>query len=157
MVVGYGWELESRASSAGATRASRSIRRTTATLEDDWTDRYTTFLDPQGGAVPQANGDYFGRVEVRSYGIAAGRLLEGTSDGSRLEFGLTEAGRIQGGTNRVFRWLVERETDTHRQHDHLHVHLIPWRQNQNQKYLQENPLRPGRTALGQFPFRVLRL
>ena len=38
---------------------------------------------------------------------------EGTlPNGTRLEFGASEAGRIQESTNRVFAWLLERETDT---------------------------------------------
>lgn len=33
-------------------------------------------------------------------------------NGTRLEFGLTEAGRIQESAPRIFAWLLERETDT---------------------------------------------
>lgn len=68
---------------------------------------------------------------------------EGTlPDGTKLEFGLTAAGRIEDGTH-VFSWLLERETDTHGNVIEYRYRSFSGDQNLNQKYLASVRYGPG--------------
>jgi RHS repeat-associated protein len=114
--------------------------------------------------VPQSNGYWFCENEgafVRyrfvpslSQPVVEGHW-EGTApDGTRFEFGLTENGRIQDGTNaaRVFCWLLEKETDT-RGNTILYTYAaLPGAQNTNQKYLTEIRYGPGGPPWQNFHF-----
>jgi hypothetical protein len=64
--------------------------------------------------VPTSGGLYFCKNEsafVR-YRQVNGHWEATLPDGTRQEYGLSENGRIQDGTNRVFAWLLERDSDT---------------------------------------------
>ena len=83
--------------------------------EDLGVPRQDIFInDSREELVPTAGGSYFCKNEstfVR-YRLVSGHWEATLPDGTRQEYGLSESGRIQDGTNRVFSWLLERETDT---------------------------------------------
>jgi hypothetical protein len=103
--------------------------------------------------VPQADGFFFCKNEgsfVRYRQI--GDHWEGTSpDGTKLEFGLTAAGRIEDGT-RVFCWLLERETDTRGNVIEYTHRSFSGEQNLNQKYLASVRYGPGAPPWSHFHF-----
>ncbi len=86
--------------------------------------------------VPTSDGYFFCENEssfVRYRQV--GDYWEATApDGTRLEFGITAAGRIEE-TGRVFTWLLERETDTRGNVVEYVYRAFPGAQNLNQKYL----------------------
>jgi RHS repeat-associated protein len=88
--------------------------------------------------VPLTNGFYFCKNEaafIRYSQIS--NHWEGTlPNGTRLEFGLTDNGRIQDtNSGRVFSWLLEQEIDTHGNTIVYSYSGFPGDQNRNQKYL----------------------
>jgi hypothetical protein len=73
-------------------------------------------------------------------------------DGTQQVFGLTETGRIQDGTNRVFSWLLERETDT-RGNTILYGYTnFSGDANLRQKYLASIRYGPGAPPWGNYHF-----
>jgi hypothetical protein len=65
-----------------------------------------------------------------------------------MEFGLTAAGRIEdASTARVFRWLLERQTDTRGNVIEYVYRSFPGGQNLNQKLSGPRPLRAWFAAL----------
>ena len=77
-------------------------------------------------------------------------------DGTRLEFGLTESGRIQdAATGRVFAWLLERQTDTHGNTIVYAYRAFDGDANLNQKYLSSVSYGPGGPPWQHFHFATL--
>jgi len=117
-------------------------------------DRYINEMKEE--LVPMAGGYWFSENEgafVRYQRL--GDHWEGTApDGTKLEFGLTESGRIQDGTNsaRVFCWHLERQSDT-RGNTILYMYSASAEpQNTNQKYLAEIRYGPGAPPWDNFHF-----
>ena len=110
--------------------------------EVDEVDELDTFItDSKEELVPTAPGDYF--AENESDFIRYRRIAdhwEGTlPNGTRMEFGLTDEGRIfdSATTNRVFKWLLQRQTDTRG-----NTIVYSWQEfagstNRHQKFLKE--------------------
>lgn len=96
--------------------------------------------------VPIEDGTFFCENESAfiRYRFAGGHW-EGTApDGTRLQFGLTDMGRIQdAATGRVFAWLLERETDTRGNVIEYGYRSFSGEQNLNQKYLSQIRYGPG--------------
>ena len=103
--------------------------------------RADTFItDAKEELVPTAGGYYFCKNEgafVRYQPV--GDHWEGTTPtGVRLQYGLTHAGRIEDTNSsppRVFRWLLERETDPHGNTILFTYTNFPGAHDLNQKYL----------------------
>jgi RHS repeat-associated protein len=106
--------------------------------------------------VAQTNGFHFCKNEgafIRYREV--GSHWEGTwPDGTKLEFGLTAAGRIEN-ASRVFCWLLERETDTHGNVIEYTYRSFPGEQNLNQKYLDSIRYGPGAGPWSHFHFLIL--
>lgn len=145
--LGYGWSLSlpfiQRRTDEGIPTYGESLG----------VNRPDTFInDSREELVSTADGFFFCENEtafVRYQRV--GGHWEGTEpNGTRLEFGLTAAGRIEeAGTSRVFRWLLERETDTRGNVIEYVYRSFPGGQNLNQKYLslvRYGPGSPPRTA-----------
>jgi hypothetical protein len=118
-------------------------------------ERSDTFInDGKEELVALSNGWYFCKNEgafIR-YERNGAAWLATQPDGSRLDFGLTESGRIQDGDNRVFCWQLERETDT-RGNTILYAYTnFPGVQNTNQNYLVEIRYGPGAPPWDNFHF-----
>lgn len=96
--------------------------------------------------VPRTDGYYFCKNEgafIRYRRV--GEHWEGTSpDGSRMEFGVTATARIQDATTgHVFRWLVEKVTDTHGNSIRYSYQSFSDNANLNQRYLSRIEYGPG--------------
>lgn len=140
--LGYGWSLSlpfvQRRTDKGIPTYGEALG----------VDRADTFIaDSREELVPTADGFFFSENEgdfIRYRRV--GDRWEGTApDGTRLEFGLTAAGRIGDVTTpqRVFRWWLERETDTRGNVIEYRYRSFPGAQNLNQKYLAEIRYGPG--------------
>ena len=118
--------------------------------------RTDTFInDLREELVPTADGFFFCENEGSFMRYRqADDHWEGTApDGTRLEFGLTASGRIEEpGTARVFRWLLERETDTRGNVIEYVYRTFPGGQNLNQKYLALVRYGPGSPPWTAFHF-----
>jgi hypothetical protein len=118
--------------------------------------RSDTFItESREELVPTADGFFFCENEGSFIRYRqAGDHWEGTApDGTRLEFGLSAAGRIEDpGTARVFRWLLERETDTRGNVIEYVYRSFPGGQNLNQKYLALVRYGPGSPPWTAFHF-----
>ena len=106
----------------------------------DEADELDVFInDAKEELVPVAGGDYFCKNEgafIRYRRV--GDHWEGTlPNGTKREFGLTDSGRIadNASTNHVFKWLLERETDTHGNTIVYSWQAFPGSTNLNQKIL----------------------
>jgi RHS repeat-associated protein len=105
--------------------------------------------------VPQSDGFFFCKNEsafIRYRPVS--NHWEGVSpDGTRLEFGLSDAGRIQNATsNQVFSWLLERQTDTRGNTILYSYAAFPGSNNLNQKYLTSISYGPGAPPWNNFHF-----
>ncbi|HZO52200.1 MAG TPA: SpvB/TcaC N-terminal domain-containing protein, partial [Bryobacteraceae bacterium] len=82
----------------------------------DEPDELDTFItDDREELVPLANGDYFSKNETAfvRYRRIGDHWVGTLPNGVKMEFGLTPAARVSDGTtNRVLKWLIERQTDT---------------------------------------------
>src|SRR5258705_5059326 len=122
----------------------------------DEPDEVDVFInDAKEELVPLASGDYFCRNE-ESF-IRYRRVVDhwqGTlPTGIKMEFGLTDNARISDGTtNHVFKWLIERETDTHGNIIVYSWQSFPGSTNTNQKYLKEIRYGPGAPPWDNFHF-----
>ncbi|MGO8678836.1 MAG: toxin TcdB middle/N-terminal domain-containing protein [Limisphaerales bacterium] len=136
--LGFGWSLPmpcvQRRSDLGIPRYLDSLP------PGDPIGRVDMYIDDsKEQLIPQANGDWFHEDEgafIR-YRQTDG-YWEGTlPDGARMDFGLTDAGRIEdpAATNHVFSWLLEQETDTHGNVITFTYTNFPGSNNLNQKYL----------------------
>ncbi|MBK8002254.1 MAG: VCBS repeat-containing protein [Verrucomicrobia bacterium] len=140
--LGYGWSLSlpfvQRRTDKGIPTYGESLG----------VDRSDTFIaDSREELVPTADGFFFSENEGSFLRYRrVGSNWEATApDGTRLEFGVTAAGRIGDIDNpqRVFRWLLERETDTRGNVIEYRYRSFPGAQNLNQKYLSEIRYGPG--------------
>jgi RHS repeat-associated protein len=151
---GFGWSLSlpfiQRQTDKGIPRYadapnSKDDDRDGEIDEADEIDRFIS--DEKEELVPLANGDYFCENEqsfVR-YRRVAGHWEGIHPNGTKMEFGLTADAQVSdGATNRVFKWLIERETDTHGNTIVYSWQSFPGGTNTNQKYLKE--IRYGRGA-----------
>ncbi len=138
--IGFGWNL---AIPFVQRQSDEGIPTYGANIGFARTDRFIS--DSKEVLVPLANGDFFcenesGFVRYRQVG---GGWQAHAPDGTRLEFGVSPATRIEDGTNRVFSWLLEREVDT-RGNTILYTYTnFPGDQNTNQKYLTHIRYGPG--------------
>ncbi|MBI1930722.1 VCBS repeat-containing protein, partial [Candidatus Poribacteria bacterium] len=160
--LGFGWRLPTayvqRQCDKGIPRYIDSANG----QDDDWdgsvdeADEIDVFINEmKEELVPQANGDHF--CENEGAFIRYRRVKdywEGTlPDGTRMDFGLDDAGRIlDPDTGRIFCWLVQRVTDTN-------GNVIVYRYgeffddaNRNQKYLTEIRYGPGAPPWENFHF-----
>lgn len=117
-------------------------------------DRYINEMKEE--LVPQADGYWFCQNEgaFLRYRRVADHWECTAPDGTRMEYGLTQNGRVQDGTNaaRVFSWLLEKETDT-RGNTILYTYsAFAGSQNTNQKYLTEVRYGPGAPPFQNFHF-----
>jgi RHS repeat-associated protein len=148
--LGYGWNLP-----------MPSIQRRTdkgipTYGEDLGVTRPDVFInDMKEELVPQADGYFFCKNEgafIR-YRRVADHWEATAPNGTRLEFGLTAAGRIEdAATSRVFAWLLERETDTRGNVIDYVYRSFPGAQNLNQKYLALVRYGPGAPPWTHFHF-----
>jgi RHS repeat-associated protein len=161
--LGFGWSLPlryiQRQTDKGIPRYidganGRDDDRDGQMDEADELDKFIN--DGKEELVPVANGDYFCQNEesfVRYRRL--GEHWEGTlPNGTKMEFGLTETGRVMDGTttNHVFKWLLERETDTRGNTILYSWQTFPGSTNLNQKYLQEIRYGPGASPWANFHF-----
>ncbi|HKX62273.1 MAG TPA: SpvB/TcaC N-terminal domain-containing protein, partial [Verrucomicrobiae bacterium] len=123
----------------------------------DEPDELDTFItDSKEELVPLANGNYFCKNEdafIRYRKVGA--HWEGTlPNGTKREFGLSDSGRItdNASTNRVFKWLLERVTDTRGNTIVYEWASFPGSTNLNQKYLREIRYGPGAPPWSHFHF-----
>jgi len=106
--------------------------------------------------VPQANGFFFCKNEgafIR-YRQVSNHWEATLPDGTKLQFGITAAGRIEDG-GRIFSWMLERETDTHGNVIEYVYRSFPGEQNLNQKYLVSVRYGPGAPPWTHFHFAAL--
>lgn len=96
--------------------------------------------------VPQQDGFFRCKNErafIR-YAYTNAHWVAQLPDGERLEFGVTEKGRIQSSNGgQVFSWLLERETDTRGNVILYRYDSFAGDENRNQKYLVEIAYGPG--------------
>jgi RHS repeat-associated protein len=108
--------------------------------------------------VPMADGFWFCKNEgafVRYRQVGA-HWEAHAPDGTKLEFGLTAAGRIEeAATSRVFSWLLERMTDTNGNVIEYGYRSFPGAENLNQKYLALVRYGPGPSPWAAFHFAAL--
>lgn len=125
------------------------------TILDDWTARYTSFINEmKEDLVPRADGYFFCRNEGAFVRYRrTNDYWQGTlPDGTRLEFGASPMARISAGTNRVFCWMLEREADTHGNTILYSYTNFPGLENTNQIYLAEIRYGPGAPPWANFHF-----
>ncbi len=145
--LGFGWTIATpfvqRRTDKGIPLYPGDIPPTAA---DDWSARYSSFInDMKEELVPTSEGYYFCKnegafIRYRPNGAAWQATLP---DGTLQDLGLSGNARIAAGTNRVFSWLIEKETD-------LHGNTIVYSytnfvddHNLNQKYLASIQYGPG--------------
>ena len=151
--LGYGWEL---ALPFVQRRTDQGLPTYGANVGFARTDTFIS--DAKEELVPQTNGYYFCKNEgafIR-YAQVTNHWEATLPNGTRLEFGLTDNGRIQEtNTARVFSWLLERETDTHGNTILYTYSAFPGEQNRNQKYLTGVAYGPGAAPWSNFHFVTL--
>ena len=153
--LGFGWGLPmpcvQRRSDLGIPRYLDSLP------PGDPIGRVDAYIDDsKEQLVPQANGDWFHMDEgafIR-YRQADGHWEGTLPNGTRMDFGLTDAGRIEDPafTNHVFCWLLEQETDTHGNVITYTYTNFPDSNNLNQKYLAAIAYGPGAPPWNNFHF-----
>lgn len=122
--------------------------------EIDEADETDTYVGPDGEElVPVGGGVYRARIEggfVRYRKLVAG--WEATvRNGTRLEFGTTAAGRVADAAGeKLFRWLLERSTDTNGNVIEYRWGSFPG--SDSQKYLREIRYGPGAPPWAAFYF-----
>lgn len=148
--LGYGWNYSlpsiQRRTDKGIPTYSENLGVT----------RPDIFLnDAKEELVPQTDGFWFCKNEgsfVR-YRRVGDHWEATTPDGTKLEFGLTPASRIEdAATSRVFAWLLERETDTRGNVIEYVYRAFPGTENLNQKYLVLVRYGPGEPPWANFHF-----
>ncbi len=139
--LGYGWSLPL------AFVQRRSDHGIPNYGQDLGFPRQDTFInETREELVPQTNGFYFCKNEgafIRYLQLS--NHWEATApDGTRLEYGVTDDGRIQdAAAGQVFSWMLERATDTHGNVILYTYSGFPGDTNQNQKYLTGIQYGPG--------------
>jgi RHS repeat-associated protein len=141
--LGYGWDIDLPFVQRDTARGLPRYVDEANGLDDDGDgeidelDELDEFVsDTADLLVRQADGFYFARTEgefVRYRRV--GDYWEGIlPDGTLLEFGVTAEARLVDDQGRVFKWLLERETDTRSLILYSHA-AFPGENNLNQKYL----------------------
>ena len=153
--LGFGWSLPMPCVQR---RADLGIPRYLDSLPPgDPIGRVDLYIDDsKEQLVPQANGDWFHMDEgafIR-YRQVNGHWEGTLPNGTRMDFGLTDAGRIEDPafTNHVFSWLLEQETDTHGNVITYTYTNFPGSNNLNQKYLAAIAYGPGAPPWNNFHF-----
>ena len=120
--------------------------------------RADTFInDGKEELVPLPGGYYFCKNEgpfIR-YQAVSNHWEANLADGTRLQFGLTDQGRVQDTTGtapRIFSWLLEREMDTRGNVILFSYTNFPGAHNLNQKYLSGIAYGPGASPWNNFHF-----
>jgi RHS repeat-associated protein len=146
--LGFGWQLPVPFVQR---RVDHGIPRYVDTLQngqdddqdgqiDEWDEVDTYINEIKEELVPVTNQYYFCENEgpfIR-YQRFADHWEGIRPDGTKLEFGLTESGRLSDATTgRVFRWFLERETDPHGNTIRYAYTSFPGAANTNQVYLRE--------------------
>ncbi len=153
--LGFGWSLPvpcvQRRSDLGIPRYLDSLP------PGDPIGRVDLYIDgSKEQLVPQADGDWFHMDEgafIRYRQVNG--YWEGTlPNGTQMDFGLTDGGRIEDPafTNHVFAWLLEQETDTHGNVITYTYTNFPDSNNLNQKYLAAIAYGPGAPPWNNFHF-----
>lgn len=151
--LGYGWQLSLPFVQRRTDQGLPSYGADVGFVHAD-----TFISNAKEELVPMTNGYYFCKNEGAFIRYAQiGSHWEATlPDGTRLEFGLTDNGRIQDtNTSRVFSWLLEQEIDTHGNTINYAYNAFPGQQNQNQKYLTRVSYGPGSAPWSGFHFVTL--
>jgi len=153
--LGFGWGLPvpcvQRRSDLGIPRYLDSLP------PGDPIGRVDMYIDDsKEQLIPQANGDWFHKNEgafIR-YRQVSGHWEGTLPNGTRTDFGLTDAGRIEdpAATNHVFAWLLEQETDPHGNVITYTYTNFPGSNNLNQKYLAAIAYGPGAPPWSNFHF-----
>ena len=138
--VGYGWSLS-------VSFVQRRCDHGIPTYgQDVGFPRQDTFInDMKEELEPQTNGYYFCQNEgafIR-YQQVGDHWQATTPSGVRLDFGLSDNGRIEDTNGNVFSWLLEQETDTHGNVIVYSYSPFPGETNLNQKYLTAIRYGPG--------------
>ncbi len=158
--MGFGWGMGipfvQRQTDEGIPRyvdANNSVDDDGDGVMDEMDERDVFLSDSAEELVPLANGDYFSKNEgtfVRYRRVGA--YWEGTQpDGTVLQFGVTAAARIVDGA-RVFKWLLEKEIDTHGNTITYFYGTVAGTSNLNQKYLTKIEYGPGAPPRANFHF-----
>jgi len=124
---------------------------------DEYDERDVFINEMKEELVPQVSGYLFCENEGAFIRYRRnGDHWEGTlPSGTRLEFGLTAAGRVEdAATGRVFRWLLERTSDTHGNTIVYSYRSFPDNSDRNQKYLAAVRYGPGAPPWQNFHFAV---
>jgi RHS repeat-associated protein len=160
--LGFGWSMPlpyiQRQTDKGIPRYvdSPNSRDDDRDGQVDEADELDTFInDGKEELVPLANGDYFCENEesfIRYRRV--GDHWEGTlPNGTRMEFGLTDEGRIlDSATNHVFKWLLQRQTDTRGNTIVYSWQTFASSTNRHQKFLKEIRYGPGAGPWTHFHF-----
>jgi len=125
--------------------------------EVDEPDEADRFVGPDGEELTLTpDGTWRARIEggFASYRRAGEQWVVYTRSGTRLDYGLTAAGRVADASGtRVFRWLLERSTDTNG-----NVVAYEWAtypDSEGQRYLRSVRWGPGQPPWPAFHFAVL--
>jgi YD repeat-containing protein len=153
--LGFGWSLPvpcvQRRSDLGIPRYLDSLP------PGDPIGRVDLYIDgSKEQLVPQTDGDWFHMDEgafIR-YRQVNGHWEGTLPNGTQMDFGLTDGGRIEDPafTNHVFAWLLEQETDTHGNVITYTYTNFPDSNNLNQKYLAAIAYGPGAPPWNNFHF-----
>jgi len=159
--MGFGWQLAvpfvQRQTDEGIPRyvdAANGVDDDGDQVFDE-ADELDVFInDSSEELVPMTGGDFFCKNEaafIRYRKVGDG--WEGTQpDGTVMRFGATAAARIEDGTGRVFRWLLEEEEDTHSNIVRYVYATFAGTENLNQKYLSRIEYGPGAPPWTHFHF-----
>ena len=160
--LGFGWELSipyvQRQADKGIPRyvdGPNGIDDDHDGLVDEPDEIDPFITDMKEELVPQSDGYYFSENEgafIR-YRRDGASWIGTLPDGTRMDFGLTPGGRIQDSSSgRVFKWLLERTTDTAGNVVTYAYVNVPGPQNLNQKYLSAVSCGPGAPPWNNFHF-----
>jgi RHS repeat-associated protein len=122
--------------------------------DTDEPDELDTFITDAGEElVPQANGDYFCKIETSFIRYRrSGQGWEGAlPTGVKMIFGASDAGRIEG-PDGVYTWLLEKLIDTHGNVVTFAYAAFPGNANTNQKYIAGISYGPGAPPWTHFHF-----
>lgn len=139
--LGYGWQLPSAFIQR---QTDKGVPTYGTNMGFERLDRFIN--EAKEELVPRDDGFLFCEnegafIRYRHIGLHWEATLP---DGTRLEFGASSAARIEdSATGRVFRWLLEREVDTHGNTIVYSYTNFPGPQNLNAKYLSQIRYGPG--------------
>jgi RHS repeat-associated protein len=150
--LGFGWQLPLEYIQRRTDHGIPTYGENVGLNRDD------TFInDLKEELVPMTNGFWFCKNEgafIR-YRFLTNHWEATLPTGTRLEFGLTDDGRLQDTNSNpphVFSWLLQRETDTHGNTILYSYSSFPGSSNLNQKYLTGISYGPGAPPWNNFHF-----